>query len=168
MENFLFPPFGTINLSDLEDNYTTEIDVNGVTVSLDLYFDFTEMDKCQANAMKKIIDYIPRIDIQNRTYIDKEYDNVEGEIVKEYLTFHLKELDEEDLYELIDFEDKAIDPEIQLYRKLKLCGVALHSEPNDILGFNTFFEYTLSPELSACVIVVATNGVGKARQLYWE
>lgn len=168
MENFLFPPFGTINLSDLEDNYTTEIEVNGVKVSLDLYFEFTEMDKCQASLMKKFIDYIPRLDAQNRNYIDKEYGNVEGEIVKEFLIYHLDELDEEDLHELIDFEDKAIDPEIQLYRKLELCGVGLHSEPGDVIGFNTFFKYSVCPELSDCVIVVGTDAFGKPIRLYWE
>jgi hypothetical protein len=168
IENFAFPPFGTVNLNSLEDNYTAQIEVNGVTVNLDLYFEFTDMDKCQANAVKKFIDYIPRIDTQNRTYIDKEYGNVEGEIVKEYLIYHLDELDEEDLYELLDFEDKAIDPEIQLYHKLELCGVALHSEPGDILGFNTFFKYTVCPELSDCVIVVDTDGFGKAKRLYWD
>lgn len=168
MEKFTFPPFGKIDLSSLDDNYTAEIDVNGVTVGVDLYFDFIDTSEHQAYAMKCFIDQISRIDIQNRIYIDKEYDNVEGEIVKEYLNYHFDELDKEDLYELVDFGNTAIDPEKQLYSKLKLCGVGLHSKPSDRLGFNSFFEYTVCGEISDCVIVVATDGFGKPDHLYWE
>lgn len=166
MEKFTFPPFGKIDLSSLDDNYTAEIDVNGITVDLNLFFEFVDVSERQVYAMKCFIDQIPNIDIQNRIYIDKEYDNVEGQIVKEYLTCHLEQLDEEDLYELVDFGNQTINPEKQLYNHMKLCRVTLHCEPDDKLGFNSFFEYSVCNELTDCVIVVATNGFGKPNDLY--
>lgn len=168
MKNFTIPPFGTLDLCSLHDNYTTKIDVNGTTVCLDLFFEYMEMSEDQAKAMKDFIYLIPDIDTLNRKYMNKEYFNVEGEIVKEYLYYHLNELEDEELSELIDLGVDAADRELQLYRRLHLCGVGLHSCSESDIGFAAFFEYTACEEFSDCVLVIDTDGFGKPIRLSWE
>ncbi|NQX38680.1 Protein of unknown function [Pedobacter steynii] len=168
MENFVFPHFGAINLSCLKDHYTVEIDVKGNAVKLDLFFDYNSIGRHYANVMKSFIEEIPSLDIQNQTYIEDDYRDSKWGTVKEYLAYHLKELDKDDLSELIDFDYKVVNPEKQLFSRLKLVAVTLHPDLKSALGFSAFFDYTVCKEFSDCVIVVNTDAFGKLDHLDWE
>jgi hypothetical protein len=168
MTEYTLPHFGQINLTSLDEYYEVEIEFNGNEIKIDLNFENKTIDQPKMDIVKSFIENIDKFDKQNRICINNDYNDEEGDVVKEYITFHIEELDKEELSGLIDFENKTIEPEKQLLNNLKLVRVGLY--PDGKYGSSDFgvFDYTIGREISDELIVVNTNESGELDHLSWE
>ena len=99
----------------------------------------------------------------NKAQIDKDYSE-NGE-VKEFIVFHIEEMEDE-LLEL-NISDE-INKEAQFLSKMKLVRIGLY--PDGKYGSNYFavFDYTVSRDLTNQIIAVKTNENGVFDHISWE
>ena len=156
---YKLPHFSEIDLSQLEEHYRAEFEYNGQKTSVDLNFEGKQIESNLFDSVKEIIENIKLEDYKNRTYISNDFENINGDTVKEYLEFHIEELEDE-LSEIMDFNDKSNSPEKQLLDKLKLGRVGFY--PDGKYGTESFvvFDYIVDREFSDQIIVVNIDHKG--------
>jgi len=165
MANYTLPPFGNLDIDLLEDFYHVDIELNGNDVQLDLNFDETSIDPAKLELAKSFIEKLDTFDKQNKVLIQQTYTNEEDDVVKKYVEHHLKELDDETLSGLIDFDNTSIEPAQQLVNKLKLVRVGLYPETEP--QFATF-DYSIGTDLTDYLVVVNTNQLGELDYMTME
>lgn len=163
MTNFTFPYFGEIDLNNLQEDYETKIRINNVEV--DLHFENNSINIAKAQTIKNVLENLTDFDIQNKTYIENDYHDEENSTVKEYLEFHLEELDNKILAEFIDFEDQNSNPEKQLLKKLKLASIGFYPDDSDNFAV---FDYTIDKKITNYLIVVNTDENNNLDDITWE
>lgn len=157
MTKISLPYFGELDSSALEDYYDTSLDFNGVQISMDLNFENSVIDPKKLLSVKNFIENLESYDIKNKEYINNDYDDAEGDTVKFYLEHHLDEVDDKTLLTLIDFEDRSVDPEDQLLKKLHLVRVGFYPDSDD--HFATF-DYSIGEEITNYLVVIFTKEDG--------
>ncbi|RZK30141.1 MAG: DUF2004 domain-containing protein [Hymenobacter sp.] len=165
MKNFALPYFEQLQLDSLEKYYSTKIELNGTTVRLDLNFEDKTAALSTMKSVKKIIDDIPRLDKQNKVYIDNDFNDENGDTVRFYLEHHLEVADKQELSTLIDFNDKGTEPEKQLLAKLHLIRIGLY--PNNDENF-AVFDYSLGESFTNYLVVINLNIKGKLDYMTME
>ena len=85
--------FGEINPNELEDYYSTDIEVDGHTIQLDLNFTEISIDESRLIKVDAILENLSAFIGKLKTYIHEDY--ASGSEVQEYLDFHFDEVDEE-------------------------------------------------------------------------
>lgn len=164
---YKLPHFEEIDITHLDEYYNVEIEQNGQKIRLDLNFEGKETEIQLFDKIKKVIENIESENSKNRTYIASDFNNENGDTVKEFLKFHTEQLAEE-LSEIVNFQDKSNIPEKQLMEKLKLDRIGFY--PDGKYGTESFavFDYVVDRELSDQIIVVNIDKDGKLLNLAWE
>ena len=167
MTDYSLPYFGQINLNALNEYYDAVIDLNDKNVKLDINFDKTTIEKFSMDKIKPFIENIGNFDKQNKSYIDKDFNDENGDTVKEYVTFHVEELGDEFL-EQINIDSNQIDKEQQFLTKLHLTRVGLYPDGKYNTSYFAVFDYTVNKDLTNQLIVVKTDDKGNLDHLSWE
>lgn len=167
MKTFDLTYFGVINITQLEKDYRTKTIYNSKALNLDINFENESIDEEQALEINHILNNISAIDEENRKLINKDFKK-KGE-TRDYITFYLEELFEEELQEIIDYNDKSISKEKQLLNKLILIRVGLYPD-NASTGYSVVFDYSIEIEGEPCnqLLVVKTDIKGKLDHITWE
>ncbi|RZK33198.1 MAG: DUF2004 domain-containing protein [Hymenobacter sp.] len=165
MATFTLPFFGQLELNSLEEYYSTKIEFNETIIGLDLNFEDKNITLSKAKIIKKFINNILEFDLKNKTYIQNDYKDADGDTVKFYLEFHLEELDKQELAKIIDFNNVAIEPEQQLLNKLRLVRLGFYPNDDDIFAV---FDYSFGKEITNQLVVVNINNKGKLYYLTME
>jgi hypothetical protein len=165
MINIGLQQFGEININQLEDYYSTKAEFNGQTISLDLNFENKSINLEQVENIKIFLDSISVFDKQNKTYINKDFKD-EGEAF-DYINFYFDELDEEEISEIINFENQEMTKEEQLLSKLRLIRVGLYP---DYANYYGVFDYSIDIDGEPCnqLLVVKTDNKGGLDHITWE
>ena len=176
MTEYLLPPFGQINLTSLNEDYNAKIELDNTEISIDINFGKTTIEKAEMDNIKNFIEDIARFDKQNKGYIDKDFNDENGDTIKEYIDFHIAEFEKDELAQLIDYDNKEIAPEKQLLNKLRLERVGLYPDGKYDTNYFAVFDYTFEGNvyidgrrtITDQIIVVKTDNKGNLDHLSWE
>ncbi|MEP6676138.1 MAG: DUF2004 domain-containing protein, partial [Ferruginibacter sp.] len=132
-------------------------DFNNTKVQIDLNFGNTIIDPKKLEAVTDFIDNIRIHDINNKKYINKDYNDDDADTVRSYLEHHLEELGENELAPLIDFNSKSDEHATQLLKKLHLVRVGIYPEGEDQFAI---FDYSIGQEITDYLVVINTDENG--------
>lgn len=164
-EYFELPYFGQLNIKSLEEYYDTSTTLRGQEINIDLNFDTINADKSKMESIKYILENIEKFNKQNKIYIDNDFNDKKGKIVKSYLKHHLEQLNEEELDILIDKNENLISPIEQLLNKLILVRIGLYPD-ND--NYITTFDYSIGKEITQYLVVITTDKDGNLNYIEME
>jgi len=157
MASVKLPYFGHIDPSALEEYYDAEVPYNDTEIIVDLNFETGTIDPARLDLVKNFIDNIRIHDINNKKLIAADYDDEQGDTVKEYIEHHLEELGEEELAGLVDINAKAADKEKQMLQKLNLVRVGLYPDSTDQFAI---FDYSIGEDITNYLVVLFTDENG--------
>lgn len=157
MSSVKLPYFGHIDPSALEEYYDAEVPYNDTEIIVDLNFETGTIDPARLDLVKNFIDNIRIHDINNKKLIAADYDDEQGDTVKEYIEHHLEELGEEELAGLVDVNAKAADKEKQMLQKLNLVRVGLYPDSADQFAI---FDYSIGEDITNYLVVLFTDENG--------
>lgn len=157
MSSVKLPYFGHIDPSALEEYYDAEVPYNDTEIMVDLNFETGTIDPARLDLVKNFIDNIRIHDINNKKLIAADYDDEQGDTVKEYIEHHLEELGEEELSGLVDVNAKAADKEKQMLQKLNLVRVGLYPDSADQFAI---FDYSIGEDITNYLVVLFTDENG--------
>lgn len=155
--------FNEIDLQNLTDYYEVDIDFNGNSVQLDINFQETKINESNLDYLKSILDDLDGILLQINDFIKKDYKS--GEDVKEFLAFHMEELDNDELESLLSDSDKSTSREEQLLSIIKLKRIGFYPEDNDEY---VIFDFVTDEEVSQYLLVVKVNNKGQLDHITME
>ena len=161
------PHFGKLQTENLEEYYNVDTEFKGKEIQIDLNFENKTIDTATFDKIKKFIENIEEFDKQNQSYIKSDFDDENGDTVKEYVTFHIEELGDEFL-EQIDISSDDVDKEQTFLTKLDLTRVGLYPDGKYNTSYFAVFDYTINRDLSDQLIVVKTDENGTLDHLSWE
>jgi Protein of unknown function (DUF2004) len=165
MATIKLPHFGMVDPQSLEEYYDTEIDFNGTQIQIDLNFDNKTIESKRLETVSDFIDNIRIHDINNRKFIDKDYNDAAGDTVKLYLEHHLEELGENELATLIDIDSKSTEHQKQLLKKLRLVRVGIYPGNEDDFAI---FDYSIGQEITNYLVVLNTDKNGNIGNITME
>ena len=164
MSEYELPYFGKLATENLEEYYVINFPYKEDFLQIDLNFDNRIIDIKILDKIKNFIERIDQFDKMNRIQIDKDYSE-DGE-VKEFVNFHIEEIEEEllKLNIISDGENK----ETQFLSNMKLVRIGLY--PDGKYGSDNFavFDYTVNQDLTNQLIVVNTDENGVFDHISWE
>lgn len=163
MSTIKIPYFKDLNFNDLDDYYTTEIDVNGKTISLHLNLEEPSIDEPTAIKLKQFIEMLAVYDAANLKTISEDF--ASGDTVNEYINFHLHELFEEEILSFIDPSNQNASINEQMLSKIHLQQVWLYPHAENYLGI---FDYSLGKDLTNHVVVISLQENGDLHHITWE
>jgi hypothetical protein len=161
------PPFGLINLDALNEDYCSNLEFNGKTITIDINFAKTNTEKSAMDSIKFFIENIDNFDRENIGYIQGDFDNVNGHTVKDYVTFHVEALGDEFLKK-IDIASDQDDKGQQFLKKLHLTRVGFYPDGKYDTSYFAVFDYSVGKDLTNQLIVVKTDDKGNLSHLAWE
>jgi hypothetical protein len=164
MATYSLPQFGEIDLSALEETYDGEINLNGVIVSLDLNFNEKTADTATMDAVAKFIANLTATDQQNKKYIREDFEEEEGEVVREFIEFHLEEVEEETVNKLLE-SSEGEDKEEQLLNTLHLVRVGIYPQEEDYFAI---CDYSIGEEISQYILVLIVSESGELLDMAME
>ncbi|HVU58291.1 MAG TPA: DUF2004 domain-containing protein [Puia sp.] len=165
MSTYTLPYFGQLDLANLEDYYQVEIEFEGGTIEIDLNFEETSIDAKRMDKAVKFIETISAFDKKNKKYIEKDFKDEEGDTVREYISHHLQDINREELAGLVDFDNKSVSPEEQLFKQLRLVRMGLYPESEDQFAI---FDYSIGVDLTNYLVVINTDEKGKLDYMTME
>ena len=146
------PFFHELNSDSLTDYYEATIDFEQATIQLDINFDETTIDPDKLLTVKNYLDELQAIIGIAKNGIFNDFEN--GEDVKEFLTFHIEELDQSDLDSLLTHADKTLSLEQQILSILKLRRIGFYPDADDEFAI---LDFVLDEEISQYILVVKIN-----------
>lgn len=165
MTEYTLPHFGNLVTDNLEEYYDVNIEFDGNEIQIDLNFENKTIDTITMDKVKNFIENIEKCDKLNKTYILNDYNNEDGDTIKSYLEHHLEEVEKEELSNLINFDDKTTEPELQLLKKLKLVRVGLYPDNEDTFAI---FDYSIGEEITNYLVVINTDEQGQLDYMTME
>ncbi|REC44533.1 DUF2004 domain-containing protein [Chryseobacterium sp. 5_R23647] len=165
MKEYTLPHFGNLATENLEEYYTVNIEFDGAEIEIDLNFENKTFDTITMDKVKNFIENIEKYNKLNKTYILNDYNDEDGDTVKSYLEHHLDEVEKEELSNLINFDDKTIEPELQLLKNLKLVRVGLYPDNEDNFAI---FDYSIGVEITNYLVVINTDEHGQLDYMTME
>lgn len=157
--------FGNLDSESLEEYYDVEIDFNNSEIQIDLNFDNKSIDIKRLEIAKQFIDNIRIHDLNNKKYIQKDFDDRNADIVRLYLEHHLQELALDDLDNLIGANSKSTDQPTRLLNKLHLVRVGLYPDSDEQFAI---FDYSIGKELTNYLVVINTDENGNLDYMTME
>ncbi|MEP7164642.1 MAG: DUF2004 domain-containing protein [Ferruginibacter sp.] len=165
MANIKLPYFGILDPASLDEYYDADIDLNGMEIQIDLNFDNTTIDIKRLEAVKQFIENLRIHDLNNKKYIQKDFDDADGDTVRFYVENHLEELGIDDLNELIGPGTKTADQPKLLLKKLHLVRVGLYPDSDTQFAV---FDYSIGKELTNYLVVINTDENGNLDYMTME
>lgn len=155
--------FGEIDSATLQQSYGTHTLLDGKEIFLDLNFYMVSPEaedwayECEAylsnlSAYKQLVENAIRTDF-----------NKEG-ITRKYIAFHLKELHEDRIKEMLKDTDSKLPIEERILSLLKLKRIGIY--PGDVTY--AVWDYSIGWQYSDQLIVGNTDNFGKVRYISWE
>lgn len=158
-------PFGEIDLRNLENYYDSELEIRKLQVDIDLNFEVETTTQSEIERLKSFIkDLDSLIDsIQNYIVTDLSKDM---SMTRDYLSFYLDELDEDELSEIIALNSSQDSKLKQLQDKLRLIRIGLY--PN--ADYYATFDYSIYLDGEPCnqLLVINLNEDGTLNHITWE
>lgn len=165
MKEYTLPHFGNLATENLDEYYNVNIEFDGDEIEIDLNFENKTIDTITMDKVKNFIENIEKHNKLNHTYILNDYNDEDGDTVRSYLEYHLEEVEKEELSDLINFDDKTTEPELQLLKNLKLVRIGLYPDNEDNFAI---FDYSIGVEITDYVVVVNTDENGKLDYMAME
>ena len=165
MANIKLPHFGTLDPTDLEAYYDIDIDFNNTEIQIDLNFVSKTIDVARLETVNRFIENIRIHDLNNKKYIEKDFNDPKGDTVRAYLEHHLEDLATDDLVDLIGSDVKSADKNKLLLKKLHLVRVGLYPDSEDQFAI---FDYSIGRELTQYLVVINTDENGNLDYLTME
>ena len=159
--------FEKIQIENLEEYYNVDIQFNGKEIQIDLNFENKTIDASTFDKIKNFLENIEKFDKQNEDYIKSDFENENGDTVKEYVTFHIEELGD-DFLEQMDISSDETDKVQILLTKLHLRRIGLYPDGKYDTSYFAVFDYSFNPEFTDQLIVVKTDENGNLDHLSWE
>ncbi|WP_426473825.1 DUF2004 domain-containing protein [Chryseobacterium balustinum] len=165
MKEYTLPHFGNLATENLEEYYDVSIEFDGDEIEIDLNFENKTIDTIAMDKVKNFIENIEKYNKLNHTYILNDYNDEDGDTVRSYLEYHLKVVEKDALSDLINFDDKTTEPDLQLLKNLKLVRIGLY--PNNEDNF-AIFDYSIGIEITDYVVVLNTDENGQLDHMAME
>jgi len=134
-------------------------------VQIDLNFGNKRCDLSRLEIAKKFINQLADFDFKNRKYIEQDYQDEDTDTLKTYIEYHLEELGEDELSEIIDFNNKKVSKEKQLLKKLHLVRMGLYPEGEDQFAI---FDYSIGSDITDQLVVLFTGESGQLDYITME
>ncbi len=150
---FPLPGFGMITLNNLEAEYEAGVLINDKAISLDLNFEATTIPRENLSLVKKILNNLPDYQRQTRAAIVEDAKDEDG-ITREYLEFHIEELLENELQELLGHISSQRKRRKKVFKLLQLNRIGFYPEAEQN---HAVFDYTIGDELTDYLLVVVMN-----------
>jgi len=164
MSEYTLPYFEKLATDNIQEYYAIDIPFKNDTIQIDLNFESRIIDIKILDKVKSFIERIDQFDKMNLIQIHKDYSE-NGE-VKEFIVFHIEEIEDEllELNIISDGENK----ETQFLSNMKLVRIGLY--PDGKYGSNNFavFDYTVNQDLTNQLIVLNTDENGVFDHISWE
>ena len=164
MSEYELPYFGKLATENIEEYYVINFPYKEDFLQIDLNFDNRIIDIKILDKIKNFIERIDQFDKMNRIQIDKDYSE-NGE-VKEFIVFHIEEIEDEllELNIISDGENK----ETQFLSNMKLVRIGLYPDGKYGSDYFAVFDYTVNQDLTNQLIVVNTDENGVFDHISWE
>lgn len=166
MSQYILPHFKPVDLQKPQEYDSAEIEFNGNELDLDMNFWGEPIEAKQLDAVKNILDNLTDFDAKNRQYIAQDFADESADTVVTYVEHHLTELPEEELKELIDFNNTAVSPEQQLINSLQLVRVGFYPDQGE--DQIAVFDYSLGRDITNYLIVIFINAEGTLDHITME
>ena len=161
MSKLLLKYFGEIDLANLVDCYDSEIEFKDRKVKIDLnIIPANNFDIENIKILQNFLDDLTSLEQIIVQAIKQDYEN--KLVTKEYIDFHIEELDKSDIDTLIKNADKKLKRKERLLSVMYLKRIGFYPEK----GEDTFaiFDYALNEELTDELLVI---GVSKDKDINW-
>lgn len=165
MKEYTLPHFGNLATENLDEYYDVNIEFDGDEIEIDLNFENKTIDTITMDKVKNFIENIEKHNKLNHTYIVNDYNDEDGDTVRSYLEYHLEEVEKEELSDLINFDDKTTEPELQLLKNLKLVRIGLYPDNEDNFAI---FDYSIGVEITDYLVVLNTDEKGQLDYMAME
>lgn len=165
MKEYTLPHFGNLATENLDEYYDVNIEFDGDEIEIDLNFENKTIDTITMDKVKNFIENIEKHNKLNHTYIVNDYNDEDGDTVRSYLEHHLEEVEKEELSDLINFDDKTTEPELQLLKNLKLVRIGLYPDNEDNFAI---FDYSIGVEITDYLVVLNTDEKGQLDYMAME
>lgn len=149
MNKFNLIYFGDLSPENLEEYYNSEITINGRVVEIDISFDYNYIVIDKLQKVNHWLTDIQKLDELGLKSIKKDF--IAGKRVKEYLNYHLKELDENDLSILIKQAKDGNTKEEKLLNSIRLKRIGFYPHTNERF---VNLDYTLDNDFTDDLIVL--------------
>ncbi|EHO06421.1 DUF2004 domain-containing protein [Myroides odoratimimus] len=148
------------NNTSPDHSYFKRIVVQQDTININIDFNRIQLNE------EDFIEAIPTFNNRNKEYLQQDY-NSDTSLVQQYITFHLEELQREELASL-GINNLSKEGNTILYQKLKLVHIWLY--PVDELNkkYYLVFDYSIGKEYADAVIVIRTDLQGNLIDINWE
>lgn len=146
------PFFNELDSDNLTDYYEVDVDIEQNKVQLDVNFEEKTINPDKLLILKSYLDSPQAIINIAKEAIINNFAN--GEDVKEFLTFHIEELEQSDLDNLLRDTDKTLSLEEQILSVLKLRRIGFYPYDNDEFAI---LDFVLDEEISQYILVVKLN-----------
>lgn len=146
------PFFNELDSDNLTDYYEVDVDIEQNKVQLDVNFEEKTINPDKLLILKSYLDSPQAIINIAKEAIINNFAN--GEDVKEFLTFHIDELNQNDLGNLLKQADKTLSLEEQILSVLKLRRIGFYPYDNDEFAI---LDFVLDEEISQYILVVKLN-----------
>ncbi len=166
MTEYTLPHFGKLQTENLDEYYCIDVELNGKKIQIDLNFENKSVDIVIFDKIKNFIENIENFDKQNQGYIKSDFNDENGDTVKEYITFHIEE--GEEFLEQIGISTDNTDKEHALLAKLHLTRVGLYPDDKHDTSCFAVFDYSINKDLTDQLVVVNTDENGNLDGLSWE
>jgi len=165
MPNIKLPHFGTLDSTALDEYYDVDIDFSGDEIQIDLNFETKTIAPERLETVKRFIENIRIHDLNNKKYIQNNFDDEDGDTVRTYLETHLEDLGTDDLDELVGSGARSADKPNLLLKKLKLVRVGLYPDSAEQFAI---FDYSIGKELTNYLVVINTDENGNLDYMTME
>lgn len=156
MNSFKLPHFGILDPDSLNEYYEAEVDFNNTTIQVDLNFEGKSIVEERLDVLKQFIENIRIHDINNKKFIQKDFESSAEDSVRDYIQDHLDELPLDEIEDLIGANIKSPDRPEQLLKKLHLVRVGLYPHSKEI----AVFDYSIGKEFANDFVVINTDENG--------
>lgn len=144
--------FPEIDLNQLEDYYSTEIEIDHSRIELELNFESEEPSEADIKRLNDCLNALETLIKRSWQSILEDYQK--GEEVAEFISFHLEDIPADDLEELLQGTDPKRSTEDRFLQTLRLEGIALYSDsPESYL----VLDWMTDPDVSNYILVLSYN-----------
>jgi hypothetical protein len=146
------PFFGELNSYSLKDYTEIDVVIEQENIQLDINFEDVSIDPDKLIILKRYLEEIQPIIYIAKKEILIDFEN--GEDVKEFLNFHIEELDQDDMDKILKHTDKTLSVEARILSRIKLKRIGFY--PYDDNEF-AILDFLLDEDISQYILVVKMN-----------
>lgn len=154
--------FGEIEINSPEETTEGKVSIDNRLIELDLnFYDGVP----EHDWVKEYEDYILNL-LQHKNNVEAAFmsDYEDGEDTKEYVDFHLEELDASEIDKVLEGTDTSKSKEERFLSALKLVRVGFYPGEENY----AVWDYTIGRDITDMLVVVNTDNKGTIQYVTWE